>query len=82
MLLCSLSQGLRKFRTFYNSRKGPCSISNYRDLIGRFQETSSVGDKKKPGRPKLINYIIAAEMLQTNNEISRIVLIKCPGNIK
>ena len=66
----SLTQGLRKFRTLHNLRTGLCSIRNYGKLIRKFEETGSVADKKKSGRPKVINDVTVAEVLHVNNEIS------------
>lgn len=66
----SFSAAFRRFRTRNGLRVGPCSLSSYQKLVSKFEETGSVTDAKKSGRPSVGTDVTVAEVLHETQNLA------------
>jgi len=66
----SLTGGLRQYRREKKLKKGPCCVSAFKNLLGKFQAHGSVLNLKSSGRPS-VNDVEVAEVLETAKELSK-----------
>lgn len=66
----NFSAGFRRFRTRNDLRAGPCTLRAFQKLVAKFEETGSVMDKKKSGRPPVATDVAVAEVLQETQNLA------------